>query len=128
MWHCCCVSLHFVKGFLGSSAALQLGRLETLQSTLAGGAGGSLRPRRGQLHVPAQLPPVLGESRRRVRSKCWAEGTAVARCCWSVWICGCGGRRPRGDGLSGFLPSGMGPLSVCAWVTQWGALRLTLQS
>ena len=38
------MSLHFVKQFLESSAVLQLGQLETLQSTFAGGAGGSLGP------------------------------------------------------------------------------------
>lgn len=67
MWHCCCVSLHFVQGFLGSSAALQLGRLETLQSTLAGGAGGSLGPQGGSsMSQPSSL-------------LCWEKAGAACR-------------------------------------------------
>ena len=84
-----------------SSAALQLRQLETLQSTFAGGAGGSLGPQVGSsMSQPSSL-------------LCWERAGAVCRVgvgqraqqlqlhevlafCWSVWTCGCGGRAPQG--------------------------------
>ena len=99
MWHCCCLSLHFVKGFLESCAVLQLGQLETLQSTFAGGAGGSLGPQGvSSMSQPSSLlcwERAGTVCRVGVRQRAQQLHEALA-CCRSVWTCGCGGRGPRG--------------------------------
>ena len=57
----------------------------------------------GQLHVPAQLPPVLGESRRRVQSRCRAEGTAVAVARGPRVLLECVDMRLRWEGPTGVV-------------------------
>lgn len=130
MWHCCCVSLYFVKGVSRSPQPSSQGRLETLHKKHFGWWGQfSVAPAgAAPMSQPSSLP-VLGESRRRVRR---SVGQRVQQLHDAA---GAYGRRPGGAAPHGVMGcrvsslSGMGPaVCVCMGHSVGSPLWLTLQS